>query len=47
MYKYNPVEATKMAKELYECANISASLDIRMDKLRRSVLGQKEFEIKK
>lgn len=45
-YKKDVEFTEEMAKELYECASISASLDIRMDKLRRSVLGQKEFEIK-
>lgn len=44
-YKKDVEFTDEMARELSECASISASLDIRMDKLRRSVLGQKEFEI--
>ncbi|SDA16832.1 putative GTP pyrophosphokinase [Ruminococcus sp. YE71] len=39
-YEYNE----EMANELYLCAEISANLDARMDRLRRSVLGDRPIE---
>ena len=38
-YKKSYDYSDEMAHELYECAEISASLDKRMDKLRRSVIN--------
>lgn len=39
-YKKNNEFTEQMAQELYECAQASAELDIRMDKLRKSVQMQ-------
>ena len=37
-YKKDNEFAPAQANELYECARISADLDVRMDKLRQAVL---------
>ncbi len=39
-YKNNAEFTRKMANELYDCAEISAALDIKMDTLRKTVLAQ-------
>jgi len=36
-YKKDTLFTDEMANELYECAQISADLDLRMDSLRKSV----------
>ena len=43
-YKKNYEYSDRMAEELYLCAEISANLDTRMDRLRRSVLGDKPID---
>ncbi len=40
-YKKDNEFTSEMANELYECAEISAALDLRMDALRKKVLRQK------
>lgn len=42
-YKKNTYFTKEMEKELYECAEMSAALDLRMDNLRKSV-HQKQYE---
>jgi len=39
-YKKDSVFTEEMADELYECARLSADLDLRMDKLRKSVMNE-------
>lgn len=41
-YKQNTTFTEEMAQELYECAQLSAALDTRMDNLRKSVKGNHE-----
>lgn len=38
-YKKDTLFTAEMANELYECAQISANLDLRMDSLRKSVMS--------
>lgn len=41
-YKKDTLFTAEMANELYECAQISANLDLRMDALQKSVLSADE-----
>ena len=43
-YKRNHAFTEEMASELYECARISAALDVRMDDLRKSIQQQNDRE---
>ena len=44
-YKRDNAFTPEMAAELYECAQLSAALDIRMDSLRKSVQAHNEKQI--
>lgn len=39
-YKKDTVFSEEMARELHECAEISARLDARMDTLRKRIMGE-------
>ena len=44
-YKQDTVFTENMAQELYECAQLSAALDARMDTLRKSVMREMEHDV--